>query len=220
MTDQERAQILKMIEEGAVTPEEGLRLMQILEQSPAEDERGTAPESASDAGPASSPPEVLESVQSPETAASIKRVAEKGRSLWYIPLAIGIGIILLGGFVMYWNIHPAGTSAWAYCLGLPILLLGVVITALGARSRTARWLFVHVEQKPGERPRRIVLGFPLPLGLAAWFLRTFGAYIPNLQKTAVDEILVALDKTTSPDSPLIVNVDDEEGGEKVQVFIG
>ena len=38
MTDQERNQVLKMIEEGKISPEEGLRLMQALEQSPAEDQ--------------------------------------------------------------------------------------------------------------------------------------------------------------------------------------
>jgi hypothetical protein len=56
--------------------------------------------------------------------------------------------------------------------------------------------------------------------LAAWFLRTFGRYIPNLEKTAADEILVALEQTTSSDSPLVVNVDEGDDGEKVQVYIG
>ena len=37
MTDQERNQVLKMIEDGKISPEEGLRLMQALDQVPAED---------------------------------------------------------------------------------------------------------------------------------------------------------------------------------------
>lgn len=52
MTDQERAHVLKMIADGKITPEEGLRLMQALDQNPAEDEmKVIEPE----AGPGSAP---------------------------------------------------------------------------------------------------------------------------------------------------------------------
>jgi hypothetical protein len=209
MTDQERAQVLRMIEDGKISPEEGLRLLRTLEQNPADEEAGPAPAA-----------EVVEEKPRREPDPEIKRVAEKGRRLWFIPLAAGIVLMVLGGFIMYWNIHPTGFSAWFYCLGLPALLLGVAVTALGAASRTSRWIFVHVEQKPGEHPQRIVLGFPLPLRLTAWFLRTFRNHIPELEKTSADEILVALDETTSTDAPLVVNVDEGDDGEKVQVYIG
>ncbi len=216
MTDQERAQVLKMIEEGKVTPEEGLRLLQTLEQNPAEDEgRPAAPQATPGSKSAEAGPK-----PKPEPDPVIRRVAEKGRSLWFIPLVAGIVLTILGGLIMYWTLQPSGFNAWSYCLGLPVLLLGVIVTALGVGSRTARWIFVHVEQKPGERPQRIVLGFPLPLGLTAWFLRTFGRYIPELKKTAADEILVALGQSTSSDSPLVVDVDEGDDGEKVQVYIG
>ncbi len=219
MTDQERAQVLKMIEDGKITPEEGLRLMQTLEQNPVEDEPAFMKAVAAvEPGPSSAETSSEQPEARPDP--SIQQVAEKGRRLWFIPFAAGIIIILLGGLLLYWNIHPTGTSAWAYCLGLPVLLLGVLITALGAASQNARWLFVHVRQKPGEHPQRILLGFPLPLGLTAWFLRTFGRYIPSLEKTAVDEMIMALEKTTSSKAPLVVNVDEGDDGEKVQVYIG
>ncbi len=229
MTDQERAQVLKMIEEGKVTPEEGLRLMQTLEQNPADDTgaaTGSPASSASASGAAEAGTRDRasgsgEGAGRPDAdMPRIHRVAEKGRRLWYIPLAVGILITVLGGFILYWNMHPTGISVWFYCLGLPVLLLGVAITALGAASRTARWLFVNIEQKPGKSLEHIVLGFPLPLGLSAWFLRNFGHYIPGLEKTAADEIIVALDQVTSTDTPLVVDVDDGEDGDKVQVFIG
>ena len=37
MTDQERNQVLKMIQDGKISPEEGLRLMQALDQSAADE---------------------------------------------------------------------------------------------------------------------------------------------------------------------------------------
>jgi hypothetical protein len=216
MTDQERAQVLKMIEDGKISPEEGLRLLQTLEQNPADEEGGSAAPRTGQL-PA---PEVMDEKPRRDPDPEIKRVAEKGRRLWYIPLAAGILLTVLGGFIMYWNIHPTGFSAWFYCLGLPVLLLGVAVTALSAASRTSRWIFLHVEQKPGEHPQRIVLGFPLPLRLTAWFLRVFRNRIPNLEKTSADELLMALEETTSTDAPLVVNVDEGDDGEKVQVYIG
>jgi len=79
---------------------------------------------------------------------------------------------------------------------------------------------VDVHQKPGKTPSRIFLGFPLPLKLAAWFLRMFGHYIPNLGKTNVDEVIQVVEAGFSGEEPLVVNVDEGEEGERVQVYIG
>jgi len=55
----------------------------------------------------------------------------------------------------------------------------------------------------------------------SWFLRNFGEHIEGLKKTNVDEILMAISMAKSVTDPLIVNVDEsDEGGERVQVFIG
>jgi len=222
MTDQERSQILKMIEEGKITPEEGLRLMQTLEQNPAEDETRAA---EAEAGPSSTreagtkkPEEAAKS--SPEADPKIAHIKELVRRLWLIPLAIGVGVTILGGWIMYANIHPASISGWFYCLGLPVLLLGVAIIAASAGARKARWLFVDVHQKPGEKPHRIFLGFPLPLKFTAWFLRHFGHKIPDLEKTNVDDIIQVVETGFTGEEPLIVNVDEGEDGERVQVYIG
>jgi hypothetical protein len=45
MTDSEREQILKMIEDGKISPEDGLKLMQVLDQDAPED-GNPAPEAA------------------------------------------------------------------------------------------------------------------------------------------------------------------------------
>ena len=79
---------------------------------------------------------------------------------------------------------------------------------------------MDVHQKPGKTPSRIFLGFPLPLKLAAWFLRTFGHYIPKLGKTNVDEVIQVVEAGFSGEEPLVVNVDEGEEGERVQVYIG
>jgi len=231
MTDQERSQVLKMIESGKISPEEGLRLLQTLEKDPAEEEvktveAGASPSFDSSAGFASSattePSAADESAgrSAPEPDPAIKRLAEKGRALWYIPLVIGILITVFGGLIMYWNVQPSNISGWFYCLGLPVLLLGVVIITAAVSSRQARWLFVDVHQKPGERPQRIFLGLPLPLRLTAWFFRTFGDKIPDLKDKKLEQVIEVVETGFSSDSPLTVNVDEGEDGARVQVYLG
>ena len=75
-------------------------------------------------------------------------------------------------------------------------------------------------RKAHDGPRNITLGFPLPLGLAAWFLRTFGHKIHGMRNTKVDEIIQILDATGKSGAPLIINANDNEDGEHVQVYIG
>jgi hypothetical protein len=100
------------------------------------------------------------------------------------------------------------------------LLFGILLIALGAGSGTSRWLYVNVDRThQNEWPRNITIALPLPLGLVGWFLRNFGSHIEGLKKTAVDEVLMAVSMAKSLTEPLIVHVDDD-GGERVQVFIG
>ncbi len=222
MTDQERSQVLKMIENGKITPEEGLHLLQTLEQNPAEDEIRAAKAEAGSSSAREAAAERPEGAKKSglETDPRIARIKDIVRRLWLVPLAIGIGLTVLGGWSMYANMHTAYISGWFYCLGLPVLLLGVAIIAAAAGTRKARWLFVDVHQKPGERPQRIFLGFPLPLKFTAWFLRRVGHRIPDLKKTNVDEVIEVIETGFTGEEPLIVNVDEGGEGERVQVYIG
>jgi hypothetical protein len=219
MTDQERNQVLKMIADGTITPEEGLQLMQALDQeSPA----GKLPPASPAPFPAGNEaPQAEGQSNQPDLATDprIERVKSTVSRLWQIPLWIGIGITVLSAWGMYALMRTSGIHFWFYFLLLP-LLLGVLITALAVGSRHARWLFVDIHQKPGERPERIFLGFPLPLKFTAWFLRTFGSMIPGLRTTNVDEVIQVIETGFTGTEPLIVNVDDGEAGERVRVYIG
>ncbi len=219
MTDQERNQVLKMIADGTITPQEGLRLMQALDQeSPAGE---LPPASPAPFPPANETPQVEIRSNQPEPTADprIERIKSTVSRLWQIPLWTGIAITVLSAWGMYTLMRTSGIHFWFYFLLLP-LLLGVLLTALAVGSRHARWLFVDVYQKPGERPQHIFLGFPLPLKFAAWFLRTFGPMIPGLRTTNVDEVIQVIETGFTGTEPLIVNVDDGEQGEKVRVYIG
>jgi len=94
-----------------------------------------------------------------------------------------------------------------------------LVISLAAASRTMRWLHVRIHQEPGEWPQTIAISMPLPIRFAAWALRTFKPHIPNMDNTSLDEVILALEKT-SADQPFHVQVDEGESGEKVEVFIG
>lgn len=224
MTDQEREQVLKMIESGKISPEDGLKLMRTLDQSSAEDEVPTGkPEinvRSGLEGTGEKNGTVSQGKKSGfETDPRIARVKGTVRRLWQIPLWLGVFITIMSAWGMYALVRAANLNFWFYCLAAP-LLLGVLLMVVAVGSRKARWLFVDVHQKTGEKPARIFLGFPLPLKLAAWFLRTLGHFIPDLKKTNVDEVIQAVETGFTGDEPLVVNVDEGDDGERVQVYIG
>lgn len=212
MTDNEREQILKMVEEGKISPEQGLNLMQVLDQDKPEDE---APHVAADTGSGQARAEPSGMDVDPRIA----RVKTTAQRLWQIPLWIGIGVVILSAAGMYALMQANNMNFWFYCLITP-LLLGVLVIAMAVGSRKARWIFVDVHQKPGERPQHIFLGFPLPLKLTAWFLRTFGHKIDGLKNTKADEVIQFIEAGFTGDEPLVVNVDEGEDGERVKVYIG
>jgi hypothetical protein len=205
--DAERMQILQMIEEGRISAAEGLRLLDAL-KGPAEAAPPPAPEGTGSAHQA-------------ERAAPDPGL-ERWRRWWVAPMAVGSGIVLISALLMYGAYQNGGFGFWFACATTPFLL-GVLLIALAGFSQSARWIHIRVQRgdrDKGDGPRNIALSFPLPIRLTAWVLRTFGHFIPNLERTAADELILALGEHTSSATPLYVDVNNGEGGEKVQVYIG
>jgi hypothetical protein len=265
-----RLRVLEMIDEGTITAEEGLRLLQAFS---AEDETaGTAgkadfpaetaeqpestaaiqlpggepvppPHSASEiTAPASEflaasdpdaelpatnlseppPPSVSQAsveVLPPPAPAALPAAALKWKRWWMLPFWVGVAITVFGGLFMYLAMRSYGISFWFVCASTPFIL-GVLVIIAAWGSRNAPWLHLRIRQAPGEKPEKIAFSMPLPIRLAAWFVRTFGRWIPGLQDQSYDELILAVGDKTSPDNPLYIVVDEEETGEKVEIYIG
>jgi polyhydroxyalkanoate synthesis regulator phasin len=191
----DRMAILGKIESGEINPEEGARrLQEFSHQAVSETVIG------SHAGPTIDPEDL-----------------QKWRRWWTIPLWTGIGITILSGLWMNSVYTSSGAGFWFFCSWLP-LLVGVGLIVLGSLSNSTRWLHVRVKQ-PGDFPSNVAISFPIPTHFTAWIVRTFGRFIPGLDNTALDEIILGLDKETS-ENPLYIHVEDGEDGEQVEVFIG
>jgi len=205
MSSEEKKKILQMVENGRITAEEGVALIKALEEAAAEDEV-----------------QVLEMGKGSESANDLPEFEEvKARARRYASIPLGIGIVLtvLAGYWMFALTQNANYGFWFFCAWFP-LLFGILLITLSAGGINSRWLYVDVHQEPGEWPQRITLGFPIPFGLVSWGLRNFGHYARDINQVQIDAILEALDASKTLNEPLIVDVDEGDGGERVQVYIG
>ncbi len=241
---EERRLILEMIANHKITAEEGLSLLQSLppaeEEEFAEDDQLPSP-AEPEAAPQTSPfpsdaegqplgadqtetesvepmPSGGQSQPTSDQASGAKPEFSRWRRFWTIPLWIGVGITVASALLMVWAQRASGLGFWFFCAGVPFTL-GVILIALAWQTRAAPWLHLRVHQKPGEHPQNIAISLPLPLGISSWFLRTFRHRIPGMEGVSIDEIIATLHQSTSPENPIFIEVE-EEDGEQVQIYIG
>lgn len=216
MTEEERTQILRMVAQGVISPEDGLNLMRVLDETP----HSKTPDWKSKTTERS---QSIPSGSFETTSAAIdphlEEIRSKARRLWQIPLWIGVAVVLASAWGMFLLLQNAGLNFWFFCLIAP-LLLGALLIAAAVASHRMRWIYLDIRQKAGEKPERLWFGFPLPLKLTAWFLRTFGNRIDSLRLTHIDEVIQVLETSFSDKQPLIISVEDDEDGERVQIYIG
>ncbi len=222
MTDSERQQILKMVEEGKITPDDGLKLMQALDEVPLDEEPAALPPFPAE-GDASDADTVFVTESGGEADEERARresffagKVNRFRRLWMIPLSLGVLVTIGAAYWMYSALQNAGMGFWFYCSWLPFAL-GVLVIALAFSSRDSRWLYVNVKQKPGEKPGRIVVSFPM--SLVTWLFGIFGHRMPGRERERVGMVMDAFEKSVSSDAPILIEVD-EDDGERVQVYIG
>ena len=197
-----RLEILNKVKAGEISVEEGARLLNSLESKP-------GPEALPLPGDA-----VMQEA-SPEDLSEAG--VERYRNWWLYPLWVGLGILIFASGLMSWG-YTSGQFFWFYCAWLP-LLLGLLVIVLSAWSRRARWLHVRVNENKPEKSTNIKISFPLPTGIAGWFLRTFGSSIPKLKEKGIAErVLPLIDTLENSTEPVVIEVNDKEG-EKVQVYI-
>ena len=188
---EERLRILELIEAGEVSVEEGARRLEALTAA-----IETADPSAASAAPAPRP-------------ALVSR-------LWRAVFWTGVWV-MAGGGLLVTSIYAWGVASRWLAWGWVLFTLGVLGMLLGWWLQQAHWLSVRVRQPNGPN---ITLALPLPLGPAAWVLRILRPFVPQLGNTGVDELLLALRDEMRDGRPFLVEVNEGEGGERVQVYFG
>lgn len=207
----ERLEILEMIQKGTINPEEGMKLIEAIGESQENSEIEYALAKSELEGNHEEAERVVLSGKD-EDFNKLKR-------WWIIPFWIGVAITVMSGSLMYRAWSNLGIGFGFIASWIPFLI-GIGLLVLGWNSQTGPWLHIRVQQKPGEKPERIAISFPIPNRFFAWSLRTFSSFIPNLNMSGADEILLALGNYSQGDTPLIIDVDDSDDGEKVKIYIG
>lgn len=236
----EKLRILEMIEKGEISPEEGIKLLSAVDSqedtpSPENDESLSDMDILGlvDSGELSPAEGItrLKAASSSESGHSYSEEDHKSEDpphisdqemkrwkyWWQYPLYIGVGALVLSTLWINSAYQASGYNFWFFCAWVPFLA-SLLLVALSWRSKSGPWLHVRIISK-GSSPERIAISIPLPIGTSSWALRNFGHLIPGIDESLIDEVIMALGKTSS-DTPFHVKVEDDEDGEEVHVFIG
>jgi len=221
--DVARRKLLSMIENGDISAEEGLRLLNAFDNASEKNQEGNHP--ASDKTD-------LSSIKSKQDQSEdegeveihhLSSMSDDGKRIkklkkwWILPFGVGLILTVVSAIWMYLGYVSKGLG-WGFWLSWFPFILGILIMALSAMSSKGKWLHVRVHEKKKGSNTHINISMPLPLGAARWFFRNFGDKIPKTRNIPIDEMLTEFENGISADSPFYVKVDDE--GDDVEVFIG
>jgi hypothetical protein len=203
--DENKLEILKKVEDGTLTVEEGSDLLGIL------DHGGSKP---------AQPEIVRERVeQEPETVEAPK-VSGCWKAAWSMILLGGAVLTGFSAFWVYQGFQNKGFS-WGFWLSWIPLVLGVLIMIGGWILLESPWLHVRIHSQEDAKNVNIVLSMPIPFGLARWVFRTFGSSMPEeVRNKGIPEMLEEMETTLKKGEPFHVKIDDDKDGSRVEVFIG
>jgi hypothetical protein len=197
--------VLQMLQEGQISTEEALRLLQALNPDA---------ETAS-VDTSTSSPSALES------ATLVPPDMEHFRRYGQISFAISLSVVVVSGWGLYaLNRQADGRITAGWVLVLVLCILALLASAITAWMMMTPWLHVRIRRREG---RPIAISLPLPLSLGKWGIRLARRFVDDSTAEYLDaaaEFLTLLKQSQgqSDATPLLVSVDDED--ESVQVYLG
>ena len=218
-TSEERQQVLRMVADGKITPEEGSRLLAALSG-------GALPEVAESAAASEplldAPQPQAESQQEAYTPEQevvpppIDTQTPDTRHWWQVPFWIGAALLVAGAFTLAGSLSSGAICLVVLC-GLPMLLIGILAVIVAWFARNGPWVHIRVKNdRPGEH--NVNISVPLDLGVVA--VRVAEPFVPQMRHTGVDDVILSMKDNVKKDQPLIIDVHDDDDGEHVQVIVG
>ncbi len=208
-----RLDVLRKVEAGELSLEKASELLSHLEKSGSTELTSPA---APDFLPPEEPAEKFSQVDS--SRVDIKKPGW-AFVFWLIPMVFGGLIIVSATSWLYQSYTTFGLGFRFWFSWIPFLI-GVALVYLGFVLNQARWIHVHIHQPEGQKPAKILIGFPLPVRFMIKILPFFRNKLPaNMQEMDLEMMLNSLDESISSDDPIVINVDDEDGS-KVEIYIG
>jgi len=196
---EEEKKVLAMVEAGLITPEEAVRLLDLVSESPPGD---------------SEPVANLQRAEGVDHGTSVAP-RPRVRPYWRQAVLAGAIVMIVAGAVLADAYQRSGVSIWTWLFGWLPLFLGLAIVTVAAWARTARWVQIRVTSEDD----RLAFSFPLPLGLGASVVSFLQPLVPQMRHSGVDELILALRDGLPDDEPVTIEVNNEEDGEHVRIVI-
>ncbi|PKN99096.1 MAG: hypothetical protein CVU42_09530 [Chloroflexi bacterium HGW-Chloroflexi-4] len=206
-TDENKLEILRKVENGTLSIEEGAELIGILEGAKSEPEPQRVGSQSGDMN--------LGSMSSTDK----HEVSGCWKAAWSMFL---VGGAILTGFSAYW-IYQGYTNkglGWGFWLSWIPMLIGIGLMIFGWALMDSPWMHVKVHSEKSGNKGIFIFSMPVPFNIARWVMQNFGQYMPDEVKS--HEILDVLDQAESSikrGEPFQVQVDDENDGTKVDIVI-
>lgn len=198
-TDENKLEILRRVENGTLTVEEGSDLIAIIEG------RVDEPESVEPMPP-------MTPIEKHEASGCWKA----GWSMFLV------GGAILSGFSAYWIYQGYQNKGfgWGFWLSWIPMLIGIGLMIFGWALLESPWMHVRVRAKDQTKFANIIFSMPVPFNIAKWVMQNFGHYMPNEVKGYdILEIIDQAEVSIKNGEPFQVQVDDDEDGSKVEIFI-
>lgn len=142
-------------------------------------------------------------------------------------LSAGVLVVVFGAWIIATTVRA--NILWLI-FGVPIVLLGSLIIAIGASTFAGHWLYINVENARNRR-KSVRFGIPFPMGLlrlGLWFARFAPAHSTRLNVGTSkmnfntiwensDELFNAIERELREGRGITIDVDDKD--ERVQVYI-
>jgi hypothetical protein len=202
--DENKLEILKKVEDGTLSVEEGADLLSILERGV--EEQDPLPEIIP-------PPPTVEN-----TPVEPPKVSGCWKAGWSMILLSGAVLMALSAYWVYQGYQKAGLS-WGFWLSWIPFLIGLAIMIFGWILMDSPWLHLRVDSKSLGKMKKIVLSIPVPLSFIAWVFRTFPNVVPqDIREKGVEDFFDEMQKSLVRGEPFTVDVDDKEDGDQVYIY--
>ena len=199
--NEEHKHILKMVETGQISAKEGAELLSLVSD---DQEEGSGPEGQDRKAPAAA------------EQGERDKFRVQAQPFWLAVVFAGLLSLLLGGSIVTAMYAQDRVDAWTWLCGWLPLSVGLLVVTLAVWARTAPWIHLRVK----DRNDHITISLPLPLELTAAVLRCARLFSARLRDSGIDKVMTAMEDGLRDGQPLTIEVDDEDEGDHVQIYIG